>query len=71
MTTGQMSPFIRIALYMIAGWLYGSGYIGEEVKALITDDPAVAASIEAGIAAAIGAIPVAWWQWARKVGHPT
>ncbi|GEM_PF-1607577 len=66
-----MTVWIRIALYMIAGWLYGSGYIGEEVKSLITDDPAVAASIEAGIAAAIGAIPVAWWQWARKVGHPT
>ncbi|MBZ7920566.1 hypothetical protein LAC81_02035 [Ensifer adhaerens] len=52
-----MTVWIRIALYMIAGWLYGSGYIGEEAKALITDDPAVAASIEAGIAAAIWSCP--------------
>lgn len=66
-----MTVWIRVALYMISGWLYGSGYIGEEVKSLITEDPAVAASIEAGIAAAIGAVPVAWWQWARKVGYPT
>lgn len=66
-----MTVWIRIALYMVAGWLYGSGYIGEEVRSMITDDPAVAASIEAGIAAAIGAVPVAWWQWARKMGMPT
>ena len=66
-----MTVWIRIALYMIAGWLYGSGYIGEEVRSMITDDPAVAASIEAGIAAALGAVPVAWWQWARKMGRPT
>lgn len=66
-----MTVWIRIGLYVLAGWLYGSGYIGEEVKALITDDPAVAAAIEAGITAAVGAIPVAWWQWARKNGGPT
>lgn len=29
-----MTVWIRIALYMLAGWLYGSGYIGEEVKNL-------------------------------------
>ncbi|MDW9463702.1 hypothetical protein GOA57_28085 [Sinorhizobium meliloti] len=66
-----MTVWIRIALYIVAGWLYGSGYIGEEVKSMITDDPAVAGAIEGGIAAAIGAIPVAWWQWAKKMGRPT
>ncbi len=66
-----MTVWIRIALYMIAGWLYGSGYIGDEVKSLITTDPAVASSIEAGISALIASIPVAWWQWARKTGQPT
>ncbi|MBD9636073.1 hypothetical protein IB277_07170 [Ensifer sp. ENS07] len=66
-----MTVWIRIALYMIAGWLYGSGYIGEEVRSMITDDPAVAASLEAGIAALIAAVPLSWWQWARKAGHPT
>ncbi|MBC7148080.1 MAG: hypothetical protein H5U22_01770 [Rhizobium sp.] len=66
-----MIVWIRIALYMLTGWLYGSGYIGEEVKTLITDDPAVASAIEAAITTAIGAIPVAWWQWAKKTGAPT
>ena len=71
MTTGQMSPFIRIALYMVAGWLYGSGYIGEEVRSLITDDPAVAGAIEAGIAALVAAVPLSWWRAAKRLGHPT
>ena len=66
-----MTVWIRIALYALAGWLYGSGYIGDEVRNIITDDPALAASVEAGIAAAIGAVPVAWWQWARRNGGTT
>ncbi len=66
-----MTVWIRIALYMAAGWLYGSGYIGEEVRSLITEDPAVAASIEAGIAALIAAVPLSWWRAAKRLGHPT
>jgi hypothetical protein len=66
-----MTVWIRIALYMIAGWLYGSGYIGEEVRSLITEDPAVSASIEAGTAALIAAVPLSWWRAAKRLGHPT
>ncbi|MCJ7996705.1 hypothetical protein J5N58_07030 [Rhizobium cremeum] len=66
-----MTVWIRIGLYMVAGWLYGSGYIGEEVKSLITTDPAVVSSIEAGISALVASVPVAWWQWARRTGKPT
>ena len=63
-----MTVWIRIALYMLTGWLYGSGYIGDEVKAILTTDPAVAATIEAGIAAVIGAVPVIWWRLAHRFG---
>ena len=66
-----MTVWIRIALYMVAGWLYGSGYIGDEVKRIITDDPAVAASIEAGISAAVASVPLAWWRWAKLRGWKT
>lgn len=66
-----MTVWIRIALYAFAGWLYGSGYIGEEVRYIITEDPAVASAIEAAIVAAVGAVPVAWWQWARRTGGAT
>ncbi|ACP24930.1 hypothetical protein NGR_c11450 [Sinorhizobium fredii NGR234] len=66
-----MSVWLRIALYIVAGWLYGSGYIGEEVKDLITTDPAMAASIEAGISALIASIPIAWWRLAKRLGWKT
>lgn len=65
-----MTVWIRVALYMVAGWLYGSGYIGIEVKALITEDPAMAASIEAGVSALIAAIPMTWWRLAKRYGWP-
>lgn len=66
-----MTVWLRILLYIVAGWLYGSGYIGDEVKELLTTDPAVAASIEAGISAAIASVPIAWWQWAKRKGWAT
>ncbi|KSV88330.1 hypothetical protein N184_29565 [Sinorhizobium sp. GL28] len=34
-----MAVWIRIALYMIAGWLYGTCYIGGGVKSLPTTQP--------------------------------
>lgn len=66
-----MTVWIRIALYLLAGWLYGAGYIGDEVKRILTDDPAVVSSVEAVIFAAISALPVAWWQWAKRRGWAT
>lgn len=66
-----MTVWIRIALYLLAGWLYGAGYIGDEVKRLLTDDPAVASSLEAGVFALLSSLPVAWWQWAKRRGWAT
>lgn len=66
-----MSVWIRIALYLVAGWLYGKGFIGEEVKDLMTTDPAMAASIEAAIAMLIAAIPMVWWRLAKRFGWAT
>ena len=66
-----MTVWIRIALYLLAGWLYGAGYIGDEVRRLLTDDPAVASSVEAGVFALLSSVPVAWWQWARRRGWAT
>jgi hypothetical protein len=66
-----MTVWIRIALYLLAGWLYGSGYIGEEVKSLVTEDPAVAGAIEALISALITAPPIWWWRLAKKHGWHT
>ncbi len=66
-----MMVFIRIALYLFTGWLYGKGYIGDEVKELLTTDPQVVSAIEAGISAVIASVPIAWWQWAKRKGWAT
>lgn len=66
-----MTVWIRIALYLVAGWLYGSGIIGDEVKSLVTTDPAVASSIEAAISLAATSVPVLWWKFAQKFGWQT
>ena len=66
-----MTVWIRIALYLLAGWLYGAGYIGDEVRRLLTEDPAVVSSFEAAVFALISSVPVAWWQWAKRRGWAT
>ncbi|PJR17432.1 hypothetical protein [Sinorhizobium meliloti] len=66
-----MAVWIRIALYMVAGWLYGSGLIGEEVKDLVTTDPDLVASIEAVVSGIIAAVSVVWWRLAKRLGWST
>ena len=66
-----MAVWIRIALYIIAGRLYGSGLIADEVKAILVNDPAVASSIEAIISGMIVAVPLLWWRLAKRLGWAT
>ena len=66
-----MTVWIRIALYVIAGWLYGSGYIGAEVKNLITDDPTVIATVEQLVSGLVFVVNVAWWKIAQRRGWAT
>lgn len=66
-----MTVWIRIALYVLAGWLYGSGKISAEVKSLLTDDPTVAAAIENLISMLIFTLSAAWWKWAQRRGWAT
>jgi membrane associated rhomboid family serine protease len=63
-----MTVWIRIALYIFAGWLYGSGYIGDEVKTMLTDDPQVAMALEALVAGIITGVPLLWWRLAKRMG---
>jgi hypothetical protein len=66
-----MSVHARIILFIVAGWLYGSGWISEEVKNMLTSDPEVAAYVQGLIAiATIGAGYL--WRWiAKKAGWST
>lgn len=66
-----MTVWVRIALYMLAGWLYGKGLIGAEVQTIVTTDPTVAGTIEALIAGVIGGLPVLWWRLAKRWGWST
>lgn len=66
-----MTVWIRIALYLVAGWLYGSGLIGDEVKDILTNDPAVIESLNVLIAAAVFGIATGWRYLAKRYGWST
>ncbi|MCS3742004.1 MULTISPECIES: hypothetical protein [Rhizobium] len=66
-----MTVWIRIGLYIFAGWLASSGLIGDEVKGIITTDPAVADSINLAVSAVIAAGSVLWWKLAKRMGWKT
>jgi hypothetical protein len=66
-----MTVWIRIGLYALAGWLAGSGYIGEEVRSIITTDPAVATGIQTALAALVGAVALQWRRLALRWGWST
>jgi len=66
-----MTVWIRVALYVLAGRLLGSGLIDEEIKALITTDPALVASIEAGLSGLIIAVAAYWRKLAKRYGWST
>ncbi|TCL70662.1 hypothetical protein [Rhizobium sp. BK251] len=66
-----MTVWIRIALYIFAGWLASSGIIGDEVKGIITTDPTVADTINLAVSAAIASGSVLWWKLAKRMGWKT
>lgn len=66
-----MTVWVRIALYLIAGWLFSSGYISDEVKRMITDDPEVAAGVQVAVSAVVAGGSVLWWRIAKRFGWST
>lgn len=66
-----MTVWIRIALYVFAGWLSSSGLINEEVKSLLTNDPEVAFGIQAVLSGLVAGATAAWWRLAKRFGWST
>lgn len=66
-----MTVWIRIALYVVAGWLFGSGLIGEEVKDILTTDPAVVDSLNVLVSAGVFALAAGWRRLAKRYGWAT
>lgn len=62
---------VRIILYILAGWLFASGHINDEIRQLMTTDPDVAALVQAGIAAVTAGVSWLWWQLAKRFGWST
>lgn len=59
----KLSPFIRIALYILTGWLGGLGVDAEAIE-LIRTDPAILAAIT-------GAVVSLWYATAKWRGWST
>lgn len=66
-----MTVWIRIALYLVAGWLFGSGWISEEVRDILTTDPAVLESLNILAAATAFGIAAGWRWLAKRYGWAT
>lgn len=61
--TAAAMPFVRIALYILTGWL-GSAWLDPETVDLIRTDPALLAAISGGVAGV-------WYLAARVKGWRT
>lgn len=66
----EITPLIRIALYIIAGWLAGHGMPPQAV-AIITGDPTIAVLVSDVLAAIIIAVAALWWRLAKRFGWAT
>ena len=70
-----MSAIIRVALYVVAGWLGSSGWISPDVERILTTDPEIVeagqAIVNALVSAFLASPVVAWWRWAKRRGLPT
>lgn len=66
-----MIVYIRILIHVLAGWLLASGYINDEIKAMLTDDPQVALAVQAVLAAMVHGAGVLWWRLSKRMGWST
>lgn len=66
----ELQPFIRIALYMVAGYLARAG-LPQNVVDVVTTDPAFAEVIGQVLAAVIAGVTLLWWRIAKRLGLAT
>jgi hypothetical protein len=57
-----MSVIARILLVWLAGYLFASGRINEEIRDILTTDPDAAALAQAALS---GLFTLLWWGWWR------
>lgn len=64
------APLIRIALYLIAGWLKGRG-LPEPIADFLSSDPTTISLVTDLLAAAVAGVALLWWRLARRLGWAT
>lgn len=66
----ELIPFIRIGLYIAAGWL-GSAGLPPDAVTIITTDPAIVDVLSQASAALVAGLTIIWWRIARLFGWAT
>lgn len=66
-----MTVHARILLFILAGYLAGSGWISEEIKDMLTNDPEVAMAVQAALAVLVTGAGYAWRWIAKRLGWST
>lgn len=66
----ELIPFVRILLYILAGYLLDRG-LPPHAADIITNDPVVADVVANILAVAIAGLTVAWWRIAKRFGWAT
>lgn len=61
----------RILVFIIAGYLSGAGWISEEVKTMLINDPEIASYVQSVLAGAVIGIGYLWRWIAKKRGWST
>jgi hypothetical protein len=62
---------VRILLYIVAGWLFSSGYVSAEIRDVLTNDPEAAAMVQAALSAVVAGASWLWWRLAKRFGWDT
>lgn len=66
----EITPFVRIGLYILAGWLSAHG-LPHGAGEVLTTDPAMIELATQLVAAAIAGVSLIWWRVARRFGWST
>jgi hypothetical protein len=61
----------RLFILWLSGFLMGSGWINEEIRNQITNDPAIATAVQTALSFVAGLIWLGLWRLAKRFGWKT
>lgn len=66
-----MTVIARILLVWLAGYLFASGWINEELRDILTTDAEAAALAQATLSGFVTGLWWVWWRLAKRFGWRT